>query len=277
MAHGFGCTRDGGLLPFAQAFAAAGINVLLFDYRGYGTSAGGPRQDVNHWTHRADYRSAVAFLRARPEVDADRVALWGTSYSGGHVIAVAARDPRIAAVISQGGAMDGVAALGQTRQAERGMAALERAAKRKAMLRAIGTDLVRAGSRRPPRMIPVFGSPGQSPSGDPALITVADGNDGFEAIIGTTFRNEMAARGVLRIAANRPVRSARRVSCPVFLILAQEDEVAPCESVREVARRVQGPVNLLELPGGHFGIYVGETMRESLAAQLAFLSRVFAP
>ena len=270
MAHGFGCTRDGGLLPFAQAFARAGVDVLLFDYRGYGTSPGRPRQDVNHWTHRADYRAAVAFLRARPGVDADRIAVWGTSYSGGHVIAVAAGDPRIAAVISQGAAMDGVAALKQTRRADRETAAPERAAKRKAMARAIGADIVRAASRRAAVMIPVFGSPK-----DGALITVADGDAGFQAIIGETFRNEMAARGLLRIAFNRPVRVAHRVSCPVHLVLAQADEVAPCESVREVARRVRGPVDVLELPGGHFGIYVGETMQTSLATQLRFLAEVF--
>ncbi len=65
MAHGFGTTRDSGLLPFAERFAAAGCDVLLFDYRGFGGSDGSPRQDVDHRRHREDYHAAVAAARAR--------------------------------------------------------------------------------------------------------------------------------------------------------------------------------------------------------------------
>ena len=102
MGHGFGATRDGGLLPFAERFAAAGADVLMFDYRGYGTSDGTPRQDVNHLRHRQDYHAAIEHARGLPGVDRDRIVLWGSSYSGGHVVPVAARDGQVAAVISQG-------------------------------------------------------------------------------------------------------------------------------------------------------------------------------
>lgn len=107
MAHGFGGTRDSGLAPFAEAFAGAGADVLLFDYRGFGASGGEPRQVVDHRRHREDYHAAIAAARALPGVDPDRIVLWGSSYSGGHVIAVAGQDPRILGVISQGAAMDG--------------------------------------------------------------------------------------------------------------------------------------------------------------------------
>ena len=76
-----------------------------------GGSAGEPRQDVNHWRHREDYHAAIATARARPGVDPARIAVWGSSYSGGHVIAVAAEDQTIGAVISQGAAVDGLKAL----------------------------------------------------------------------------------------------------------------------------------------------------------------------
>lgn len=110
MAHGFGATKDAGLAPFAERFAQAGAEVVLFDYRGYGTSQGRPRHDVNHRRHRQDYHSAIAAARAIDGVDPDRLVLWGSSYSGGHVIPVAAADGRIAAVIAQGAAMDGFGA-----------------------------------------------------------------------------------------------------------------------------------------------------------------------
>ena len=83
MGHGFGATRDAGLLPFAERFAAAGVDVLVFDYRGFGTSEGTPRQDVDHRRHREDYHAAIAAARAHDGVDPDRIVLWGSSYSGG--------------------------------------------------------------------------------------------------------------------------------------------------------------------------------------------------
>ena len=47
MAHGLGGTVDSGLLPFAEGLAAAGLDVLAFDYRGFGRSDGEPRQTVS--------------------------------------------------------------------------------------------------------------------------------------------------------------------------------------------------------------------------------------
>src|SRR5689334_2086666 len=111
MAHGFGGTRDAGLLPFAEAFAEAGLDVLLFDYCCFGDSTGEPRQFAWPARHREDYRAAVECARGLGGVDPDRIVLWGTSWSGGHVVYVAADDPRIAAVICQTPDLDGFAAL----------------------------------------------------------------------------------------------------------------------------------------------------------------------
>ncbi len=80
MAHGFGATRDSGLLPFAEQFADLGLDVLVFDYRGFGTSdtpRGGQRQDVDHRRHREDYHAALAAARDLEGVDPDRIVLWG--------------------------------------------------------------------------------------------------------------------------------------------------------------------------------------------------------
>ncbi|PQM45083.1 hypothetical protein C1Y40_04752 [Mycobacterium talmoniae] len=111
MAHGFGGTRDTGLLAYAEPFADAGIDTLVFDYRGFGDSEGMPRQDVSVRRQRQDYHAAVAAARHLPGVDRDRIALWGYSYSGGHVIAVGAQDRRVAALVSMNPATDGCATL----------------------------------------------------------------------------------------------------------------------------------------------------------------------
>ena len=73
MAHGFGGSMDSGLLPFAQAFAEAGLDVLLFDYRCFGKSTGEPRQFAWPSRHREDYRAAVEFARGLDGVDPDRI------------------------------------------------------------------------------------------------------------------------------------------------------------------------------------------------------------
>ncbi len=101
MAHGFSATRDQRLDAYAERFAAAGLGVLLFDYRHFGASGGEPRQLLDIRRQHADYRAAIAYARTLPWVDGDRVALFGSSFSGGHVIALAAADPSIAAVVSQ--------------------------------------------------------------------------------------------------------------------------------------------------------------------------------
>ena len=73
MAHGYGGTREMGLDRYARKFADAGFVVLIHDHRTFGTSDGEPRNDVEPWRQIADWRRAISFLEARPEVDADRI------------------------------------------------------------------------------------------------------------------------------------------------------------------------------------------------------------
>src|SRR3954447_9811523 len=89
MAHGFSATRDDGLPAYAEAFAAAGIAALVFDYRHFGASTGTPRQLLDVGKQHEDYRAAIAYARAMGGIDPQRIALWGSSFSGGHVIAIA--------------------------------------------------------------------------------------------------------------------------------------------------------------------------------------------
>ena len=92
MAHGLGGTRDAGLEPFAERFADNGYTVLLFDYRHFGASDGEPRQLLSIKRQLADWKAAVAHARGLPGVDPDRIGLWGTSFSGGHVLTTATQD-----------------------------------------------------------------------------------------------------------------------------------------------------------------------------------------
>ena len=111
LAHGWTGVREQRLDAYAERFAAAGLAALVFDYRHFGASDGQPRQLLDIRRQHADWRAAVAYARGLAGIDPARVALWGSSFSGGHVIEVAARDPRIAAVVAQVPFVDGLANL----------------------------------------------------------------------------------------------------------------------------------------------------------------------
>ena len=83
MAHGLTGTRRDGLGPFADRFAAAGIAALVFDYRGFGDSTGEP--DLFEPSRQLeDWRAAIAFARSLPDIDAGRLATFGSSLGGGN-------------------------------------------------------------------------------------------------------------------------------------------------------------------------------------------------
>lgn len=92
---------------YARVFAAAGVAALVFDYRGFGTSDGEPRQHIDPWAQIEDYKNAISYAETRPELDAKRIGIWGISYSGGHVLIVAATDPRVRCAVSNIPVVDG--------------------------------------------------------------------------------------------------------------------------------------------------------------------------
>lgn len=108
MAHGYAGSKYHGLERFAEYFASAGFVVLVHDHRGFGDSSGEPRQDVNPWQQIADWRRAISYLETLPEVDANLIGIWGTSYAGGHVLILAATDRRLKAVVSQVPTISGI-------------------------------------------------------------------------------------------------------------------------------------------------------------------------
>lgn len=133
MSHGWGGTAAA-LRPDAIAFARAGYLVVAFDYRGWGHSdsrlvaAGRPgqqdgklvaavqevREVVDPIDQTTDILNAISWAAAEPRCDRDRIGIWGSSFSGGHVVYAAARDPRVKAFVSQVGSMDGRWVLGPT-------------------------------------------------------------------------------------------------------------------------------------------------------------------
>jgi fermentation-respiration switch protein FrsA (DUF1100 family) len=258
MAHGFSATRDQRLDAYAERFCAAGLGVLLFDYRHFGASGGEPRQLLDIRRQHADYRAAIAHARTLPWVDGDRVALFGSSFSGGHVIALAAADPTVAAVVSQCPFTDSFASLPKLGPANAVRATV-------AGLR----DEVRARTGRAPAYIPPVGPPGTF-----AVMSTPDAEVGFQAMtaLDSPWENRVAARIALQVVGYRPGRSAARLRCPALFCICDKDSVAPAErTARLVAAAARGEIK--HYPVGHFEIYMGEAFEQAVSDQTEFLTR----
>ena len=262
MAHGFGGTLDTGLLAFATPFTEAGWDVLAFDYRGFGASDGGPRQDVSVRRQREDYHAAVDAARHLPGVDPDRIVLWGTSYSAGHAVVVAARRPGITAVVAMTPASDGLAGLALIAR-RHGVGHLARLAAHGVV------DTAAATLRRRPHTVPIVGRPGTT-----AMITAPGAAEAYTSLAGPTWRNEACARHALEVARNRPVVAAPRVHCPVLVQVGTRDQVVPVGAARRMVRRLGERGFMHEYPVDHFDVYHGPWQRRAVTDQIAFLRRV---
>jgi uncharacterized protein len=260
MAHGLGGTRDAGLEPYAERFAAAGLRVLLFDYRHFGASDGQPRQLVSVRRQLQDYASAISFARGLPGVDPRRIAVWGTSFSGGHALVTAALVPGVAAAVAQCPMMDGLAALRNIRLYA-GLGSL---------LRLTGHGLLDfcLAPFGKAHYIPTVGAPGTL-----AMMSSPDAEPGYRALVPPDYRFEVAARIALFAGIYRPVNYAARVNCPVLVQICDRDSVAPASAAAEVVRRLGAQGEARRYPIGHFEPYVPPHFERSVSDQLEFLRR----
>jgi uncharacterized protein len=261
MAHGLGGTRDGGLMPYAEGFAAAGLDVVLFDYRGFADSTGTPRQLVSHRRQRQDYHAAITAARQMRGVDPERIVLWGTSFSGGHVVVVAARDKRVAAVISMTPAIDGLAAITQ-------MARSASAREMKGAMTNGLRDVLRAVTRRAPHYVPIVGVRGSG-----AIITTPGAEQALMPLVGPSWRNEVCARAVFGLPFNRPIRFAKRVACPLLVQVGTNDKLAPPRAGRRATAKAGCQAELREYQVDHLDVYDRPGRDEILTDQIDFARR----
>ena len=263
MAHGFGGTRDSGLLPFAQAFAAAGLDALVFDYRNFGASTGEPRQLIDWRRHRDDYRAAIAYARGLEGVDPDRIVLWGTSYSGGHVVAVAADGPshRRRDLRRRRRPTGLPLCSGCARYA--GPVPLVR-------MTAIG---VRDAGRRAawPRADP--GSRWSRRRGHWRRWRRPTPSPAFWPSPARRSRTSSApGRCWTSPSTGRSPRAAD-LPCPTLVQIADRDAICPPAAAEKAAWEATGRAEVRRYPIGHFDMYVGEARERAIADQLHFLRR----
>jgi uncharacterized protein len=263
MAHGFSAVKEMYLDRFAEAFAEAGLAALVFDNRNFGASDGTPRQEIDPWDQVHDYRDAITYACTRPEVDRERIGIWGSSYSGGHVLVVGAIDRRVRCIVAQVPLVSGY----------------------KNIMRLVRSDFV-AGLRaqldqdrearfkgQAPAMLPVVS---EDPLGPSALPT-PDSYQWFTETGRTrapSWKNEVTLRSVDLLLAYEPGAYIERIApTPLLMVVARGDHLTPADLALEAYGRALEPKRLELLPGGHFDAYVGDGFEQASRAATGWFAQ----
>ncbi|AJE39088.1 alpha/beta hydrolase [Streptomyces nodosus] len=258
LVHGFGATHEMRLGRYEQAFAAAGLAVLSFDFAHLGASQGVPRQLISIRRQLADVEAALAFLGRTPGIDPGRIALWGTSLGATHTLLNAARHPELAAVVVQCPVLD-------TRDAAR--CAGWRAAARLAA--PVVSDLVRRGLRLKRRYVPIVDEPGRT-----AVVTVPGAKEGWYGMLppGVDFDNRVTAAVGLDLLTRNAARRAVDIRSPLLVCVSDHETLTdPRIAVRAAMRAPAG--TFLRYPADHFAVYHPPLVERIIRDQTDFLVR----
>lgn len=256
MAHGFSAVKEMYLDRFAEVFAKAGLGVIVFDNRNFGTSDGQPRQEIDPWQQVRDYRDAITYAETLETTDAERIGIWGSSYSGGHVLVVGAIDRRVKCVVAQVPLISGHANARRLIRADH-IAGLQRM---------FENDRRARGRGSAPTMIPVVAEN----SADPAALPALDSWTWFSETArdhAPSWRNEVTLRSVEMFMEYEPGAHIRFISpTPLLMIAALGDHLTVADEALAAYERALAPKQLVTLRGGHFDAYVADFTQASTAA-----------
>ncbi|HEX3801734.1 MAG TPA: alpha/beta fold hydrolase [Solirubrobacteraceae bacterium] len=280
MAHGWGAVKEMNLDLFAAAMSDVGLATLVFDHRGFGASTG-IRFDIDPEHQIRDYQAALTFAAGLPEVDERRLAVWGTSFSGGHVLRLAERDGRVRTAVAQvptisGGEMVHRRFGGGTPEAVR-----QWASERKRLAAGMAPTYVQVadvagheipGSQSLDRLAPV--APERLPAAPTGMCTDDERwrfYAGLPELRRRTWRNLLTLTSQERYAAYEPGTSLPGVAVPLLVIFAESDTITPTDLIEQALSGAGANVASLSVPGGHYSVY--GTHRERCArAAAAFLA-----
>ena len=264
MAHGFSAVKEMYLDRFAETFADAGLACLVFDNRNFGASDGEPRQEIDPWIQIRDYRDAITFAETLDATDADRIGIWGSSYSGGHVLVVGAIDRRVKCVVSQVPLISG-------HENARRLVRADSIAGFQQMFAADRRSRYAGGA---PAMVPVVS---EDPAG-PAALPTADSYAFFTdtwKLRAPAWKNEVTLRSVEAFLEYEPGAYAAFISpTPLLMVVALGDHLTVADLALRAYEHALEPKKLLALPGGHFDAYVAGFAQSSSAQRDWFVQHL---
>lgn len=229
------------LLPaFAAKFAEAGFATITFDYRGFGDSDGErgrllPAQQIE------DIHSVIDWVRQQSTLDDARIGLWGTSFGGCHVMAVAAQDPEIKCVVSQLAFADGEALVtaGMSPQEKADfIATLDKMAQKKLDT---GKEMMVAITR---------------------VVSDSESKAFFDASkqLYPEIDIKIPFLTIRETLNYKPARYAADVTCPTLVVVAGKDTVNPPEQGRALYDALAARQKVLyeEKEARHYDVYSGD-------------------
>lgn len=254
LCHGF-CGIQGILLPaFAEAFTRAGFATITFDYRGFGDSEG-ERGRLVPALQIADILSVLAWAKAQPALDANRIGLWGTSFGGCHIFGAAASNPDVKCLVSQLAFADGEEIVtGKLDATEKAafMATLEKMEQKR---QSSGKEMFVAITR-------VLND-------DESKTFFEENRQLFPAMdIKIPFLT------VLETLRYKPAVNAAKVTCPTLVVVAGQDSVNPPEQGRalfEAAGATEKRLFVAE-HARHYDVYSGHHFASVIDAQIAWFA-----
>jgi len=243
MAHGYSGVKEMYLSNFAERFVGADFVTLVFDYRYCGSSEGEPRGQLFPHEQVEDYRNAITWISDHPQVDPERIGVWGTSKSGGHVLYLAAYDKRVKAVVAQ---VPSVVTPETRRRRDP-----EQYDKLGALLMQDRIARYKTGVVNYLKVV--------APEGEPCVIRTAEAYEWFMHAgrsIAPNWRNQVTVESLEKEREFDPVGPIRLIApTPLLLIGAEYDTLVPADLVVAAYERALEPKAVLLLPCGHFDVY----------------------
>jgi len=264
MTHGFSGVKEQGLDDYAAVFCGAGLAVLVYDHRNLGASDGEPRQEIDPNAQRRDYSHAITYACGLPHIDAHRIGVWGTSFTGGIAIMAAASDRRIKCVVSQVPYLHALKTLDITATPE-GIRELHALIDRERRSLAAGN---------PSTLIPVCTPDPSKPETSAGRRSFAYFN-GFVEAGRAAWPNQFTVRSLeLRLEYDALGVIDHVSPTPLLMIVADTDEITPTRLALEAYERALQPKRLILMPGDHYEPYLSGFERSSQAARDWFVQHL---
>ncbi len=265
MAHGFSGVKEMTLDEYAEVFSKAGLAVLVYDNRCLGASGGSPRQDIDPTAQMRDYRTAITFAQQQKECDPERIGIWGTSYTGGTVCAVAALDRRVKAVVSQVPFMNGHRNLQQFLP----ISGVE------GFYQMLDDDRARRLSGKQSETMKMCSLDPDEPHLFPGEETYNYIHRFVDRDPDCSWRNKVTLRSLEYMAEYDVSGYMSRIGLtPLLMILSQHDTTTPTDIALDHYHMVTGPKELLVIDSNHYGAYVDKFDETSTAARDWFINNL---
>lgn len=267
MAHGFTTTINGMTADkYAEHFRDAGFAVLLYDHRNLGISGGEPRQEINFWVQARGYIDAIDFVSSQPEIDTDKIAVWGASMSSREAFLAGVMDDRVKAVIAM------IPAFGEEIPEEDKDGSAYTFAKETLL-----TEDIKSLPHRTTEQMPIVST---DQKGAPSALTELSAFRWFIEYggrFGTNWQNEVSFSIIDTPEDFNLGQLAPHLKAPILMIVATNDEMhgANPKVTQYVYNTINQPKEWVDIDGGHFGLlyYPSKLFDKSSNAQIDFLKR----